>query len=142
MVDRDWRISIHEASHACIARVLKLPRCGAAFVDEPDAHAEFPVDHGAASICALMAGAAAETILLGNFDEVGFTTDREKLNYWIERHGCDGETLWDHTLAMVRENIRCIEFIAGMLSRHRVLDGPSIDRVVATARIRPLSWRG
>jgi hypothetical protein len=67
-VDRDWRIAVHESGHALLARPLGLPGCGEASVIEPNAHAHFPLDHGAASVCALMAGAAAEIELLGDYD--------------------------------------------------------------------------
>jgi hypothetical protein len=53
---RIMRISAHEAGHCVAARLLRLPNCGGASVVEPHAGAVFAADHGAASICALLAG--------------------------------------------------------------------------------------
>jgi hypothetical protein len=68
-----------EAGHATVARLLGLPGCGEASIEEPNAHAHFPVDHGAASVCALMAGAAAEVELLGDHDRVGIEADAQRI---------------------------------------------------------------
>jgi hypothetical protein len=58
MLDRDTVISIHEAGHSVISRVLQLPS-GAATIDgSPCAYLQD--DHNLASLLTAMAGAAAE----------------------------------------------------------------------------------
>jgi hypothetical protein len=47
MTDRTWRISVHEAGHAVVARLLRLPGCGEASIVEPDGGAYFSINHGA-----------------------------------------------------------------------------------------------
>ena len=53
-----------------IARRLGVPAGGASIV-EPNALAEFDCNSGMSSLITLLAGAAAEVILLGHYDEIG-----------------------------------------------------------------------
>jgi hypothetical protein len=133
MVEREWRIALHESGHCVIARVLGLPRCGSASIIEPDAGAYFSLDHGERSVIALMAGAAGEQVVLGDFDEIGVRIDRERWEQRLERHGYDdgGAALWDRTLALVREHLGRIQWLAMHLEYAQELDGPAIDRIVA-----------
>jgi hypothetical protein len=43
-------------------------------------------------------------------------------------------TLWNYTLALARRRRPLIAFVAIKLRRARVLDGPSIDRIVRRAQ--------
>ena len=107
MVDLRRRISIHEAGHVFVARKLRLPGCGGASVVLDNPHAVFPIDHGAASVCALMAGHAAEFVAFdGDCDASGCAVDRERWLERLDRLGYDdgGAALWDHTAALVRQN--------------------------------------
>jgi hypothetical protein len=131
MVEREWRICVHEAGHATVARLLRLPRCGEATIIEP-AGAYFSLDCGSASCMALMAGACAETVAFGDYDRTGVRTDRERWTQRLELLGHDETELWDRTLALVRHNLGLVEFLASMLSRAGTLDGGAI----ATTRCR------
>jgi hypothetical protein len=102
-----------------IARLLRLP-----------AGAFFSLDHGERSIIALMAGACAEVVAFGAYDEIGATVDRERWTRRLERLGHDETELWSDTLGLVRQNLGCIEFVAAMLSRAKTLSGSAIDRIV------------
>src|SRR4051794_2598021 len=85
---REWRISIHEAAHATIARLLRLPGCGQATLIEPGAHAVFPCNAGPRSIAALMAGACAEVALLGcDWDRAGNEVDAVRVWERLEKCG-------------------------------------------------------
>jgi hypothetical protein len=126
--ERAWRIATHESSHCVIARKLKLPICGGASIIEPDAHAVFSNDCGERSIMTLMAGAAAETVAFGDYDRVGVRSDLQR---WRARLcGHDEKALWDRTLALVRQNIGCVESLASMLRHAGTLDGGAIDRII------------
>jgi hypothetical protein len=130
-VDRAWLISIHESGHATVARLLRLPNCGGACITEPDAHARF--DHGddpEASVVALMAGAAAETVVLGDYDRDGVLIDRARWEWRAERHGLDERVLWNQTMRLVRRHQPLIECLADMLWRAKILDGRAIDKIV------------
>ena len=61
--------------------VLKLPGCGGATMPHGDADAEsyFPSNRGWRSICAMMAGSAAETLVFGDHDRWGGSVDRERV---------------------------------------------------------------
>src|SRR5580704_4275312 len=83
--DLHWRIAVHESGHAVCARLLGLPSGGASI--EPDAYAEFARDCGAASICALMAGAVAEGVVLGGYDSVGLKEDWRRASERLRRLG-------------------------------------------------------
>ena len=74
--------------HSIAGRLLGLP-CGGASV-WPAALAEFGHDGGAASICAMMAGAAAEGALLdGTYDGVGCRKDFASAYALLKRMGYD-----------------------------------------------------
>lgn len=64
MVILGWRVAVHEAGHCVAARLMGLPVVGASI--EP-AFCDFPDDLGAPSICALMAGAISEALVLGDY---------------------------------------------------------------------------
>jgi hypothetical protein len=140
MIDRDWRIAIHEAGHVVIARVLGLPDCGEASVIEPDAHALFCLDHGAPSICALFAGAAAEVELIGDHDAEGCGIDMERAREHLEDLGYTdgGSALWAYTLDLVHDvrHRSLIACVASKLRRAQMLDGAALDEIVA----RRMQW--
>lgn len=130
-VDRIQRIAIHEAGHATAARLLRLPNCGEASV-APRSYARVPTDHGASSICAIMAGSAAEIVTFGDYDPEGNEVDRELAWEQLERCGYeDADALWNYTLALVRRHQARIGYLAVKLKRAGTLDGPAIDRIVA-----------
>jgi hypothetical protein len=130
-VARDWRIAVHEAGHCVAARLMRLPRCGGASIIEPHARADFPTNCGAASICALLAGACAETIMFGDFDRGGSEADWERARQRLARCGyADGEALWDFTIDLLRPHLSLLRRVAIKLRRAQVLDGGEIDRVV------------
>jgi hypothetical protein len=129
--DPRWRAAVHEAGHATVARLLRLPHCGQAAV-EPTPHAVINTECGPPSICALMAGAAAEAELLGNFDEFGCALDLERWTQLLERHGYrdGGAALWDYTARLVRWHRGRVALTAIKLKRQGVLDAAALDRIV------------
>jgi hypothetical protein len=129
-VARDWRIAIHEAGHLVAARLLWLPGCGGASIIEPHAHADFPANCGPPSICALMGGACAETIMLGDYDRVGVTSDSARIRERLARYGADGGELWHYTTNLLRPQRGLLTRVAIKLRRAQVLDGGEIDRIV------------
>ena len=131
-VTRSWRIAIHEAAHCIVARKLGLPHCGEATIEEPEPHAHFPIDHGARSIAALLAGACGEVVAFGDYDRVGIGADWERASARLERLGYDdnGLALWHWTVGAVRQHNGLITWCAVHLEHYRVLDGDSIDRMV------------
>jgi hypothetical protein len=136
MVHRDWRICIHEAGHATVARLLRLP-CGEASV-APHAYARVAIDdHGAASIIAMMAGAASEVELLGDYDAIGVQVDAARVAQRVKRYGLDADALWDLALGMVRQQRPVIARLAVKLRRAGMLDVRTIDGMV-----RRWQWRG
>jgi hypothetical protein len=128
---RSWRIACHEASHATIARLLSLP-AGGACVEEPNAHAKFRCNDGAASVIALMSGIAAETVLFGSHNEAGARTDVAKVHQRLEALGYTdgGAELWGYTQSFVRQHLGLITFLASVLQRERMLDGDTITAIV------------
>lgn len=132
-VARNWRIAVHEAGHCVAARLLRLPRCGAASVVEPHAGAVFAADCGVASICALMAGGCAETVLFGDHDRDGNRIDRERVQERLQRLGYDdgGQALWRYTLDVLRPYRTPLVRLAIELKRARALDGDTLDALVA-----------
>jgi hypothetical protein len=124
MIDHDWRVAIHEAGHAVVARLLQLPDCGEASITP--GFATFSVDHGPASICALMAGAAAEITLFGDHDHQGNSADAKL----VERFDGDTDALWNHTLDLTQQYRSLIARVAIRLRRARTLDAAAIDRIV------------
>jgi hypothetical protein len=134
--DRIRRVAIHEAAHATCARLLRLPNCGEASVEEPHAHAKFSCDHGARSIAALMAGSAGEVVLFGDYDRAGGRVDWERIHKRLDRLGYTdgGEALWTYTTNLLQRQAPLLTFLAHKLKRARVLDGGEIDRIVALHR--------
>jgi hypothetical protein len=129
VIDREWRVALHEAGHCVVARLLQLPHCGAASIRPRGSslgHAHFPVDRGPASICALMAGAAVEVTAFGDYDRIGNTADAKL----IERFDGDIDALWDCALNLAQQYRSLIVRTAIKLRRARTLDGASIDRIV------------
>jgi hypothetical protein len=129
--DLHWRIAVHESGHAVCARLLGLPSGGASI--EPDAYAEFAGDCGAASICALMAGAVAEGVVLGGYDSVGLKEDWRRATERLRRLGYDdgGAMLWGWTIDLMREHQDQIVRLATELWRASWLDQAEIDALLA-----------
>ena len=141
MVDRDWRIAIHEAGHAVVARKLRLPDCGDAAVaprptveaDREEGYARFPVDEGWRSICALLGGTAAEVELLdGTFDRDGVGGDAKLALERLRRLGYTdgGLRLWRYTRRLVRRHRGLVGLVAVKLRDAGMLDGAEIDALV------------
>ena len=62
--DDRWRACVHECGHAVAAKLLNVP-LGYVWL-EPSPQAQFSHQCGAASICAMMAGGAAERLVFGD----------------------------------------------------------------------------
>lgn len=135
MIGRVQRIAIHEAGHCVVARKLGLPGCGGVTIIEPHAFAVFSENHGAESVVALMAGAAAEVVAFGSHDEIGIRGDAEKVGQQLKLLGCtDCVPLWHRALNLARRHRVLITRVAIKLRRAGgVLDGAALDRLV---------WRG
>src|SRR5262249_44829583 len=119
------RVAVHEAGHAVASRLLRLPS-GAAFLAPP--HVEFAIDQGAASVCALMAGAIGEILHFGDYDRTGITVDWQRA---CARLGdSDGRALWDYTLDLLRPHAGLVKYVAVRLERARSLDGATLDAIV------------
>jgi hypothetical protein len=110
---------------------LGLPSGGASI--EPDAYAEFAGDCGAASICALMAGAVAEGVVLGGYDSVGLKEDWRRATERLRRLGYDdgGAMLWGWTIDLLHEHEDMIVRLATELWRASWLDQAEIDALLA-----------
>ena len=130
MVDRSWKIAIHESGHLVIARQVRLPDCGEASIVMPGAHAHFSIDCGAPSICALLGGAAAEVELLGTFDADGFRGDAGRIAERLHRDDAL-KLLWSHTRNLLRQNRQLIEHVARHLHEAETLDAASLDALCA-----------
>jgi hypothetical protein len=63
--DERWRACIHECGHAVGARLLGVPSGYVCLKPRPQA--DFSHKRGAASICAIMAGGAAERLVFGDW---------------------------------------------------------------------------
>jgi hypothetical protein len=118
-VAREWRIAIHEAGHCVAARLMRLPRCGGATIIEPHARAAFPTNCGPASICALLAGGIAETIMLGDYDRGGSKCDWERARERLERCGYadGGGALWVYTINLLCPHLSLLKRVAIKLRR-------------------------
>ena len=125
-----WRVCCHEAGHAVAARLMGLP-CGAASV-WPDPLAEFSRSCGEHSVVALMAGAVAESLVLGGYDEVGVMVDWNRACARLEGlgHFDGGEFLWAWTFDFLAPHLRLIERLAIKLFHARWLSGDEIDALV------------
>jgi hypothetical protein len=128
MIDRDTVISIHEAGHAVISRVLQLPS-GAATIDgEPRAYLQD--DHGLASLLTAMAGAAAEREMTGVAG--GMDGDRPKVLALIDALGVDSDTCWLVTRQLVELHRDRIAAVAQALLEHGALSGAQIDALLTS----------
>jgi hypothetical protein len=128
MIDRDTVISIHEAGHAVISRVLRLPS-GAATIDgEPRAYLQD--DHNLASLLTAMAGAAAERELTGVAG--GMDGDRPKVLALIDALGVDSDTCWLITRQLVELHRERIAAVAQALLQHGELSGAQIDALLTS----------
>jgi hypothetical protein len=127
-----WHIAVHESGHAVAARLMGLPGCGGASAEPDGAYAVFPGDCGAHSVAALMAGACAEAIVLGDFDPHGLAVDRELAAAEMECVGVvdGGETLWEFTFDLLAPYETLITSLAAELWRAGSLDGGEIDAVM------------
>jgi hypothetical protein len=131
--DLRWRVSIHEAGHCVAARLMGLP-CGSATIVAPDPHAMFARDCGAPSIIALLSGAIAESLLLGDYDDVGVEVDWERASARPDALGCDGddaELWWCYTASLLEEHRGLIERLATELFHAGWLSGYQIDALLA-----------
>jgi hypothetical protein len=126
--DLRWRIAIHEAGHSVAARLMGLP-CGAASV-WPDPLAEFSRSCGEHSVCALMAGAVAESLILGDYDEIGVMVDWRRASALMDDLGCDDDALWRLTFDLMAEHCGLIVRLAIKLFHARWLSGDEIDALV------------
>jgi hypothetical protein len=126
MVDRDTVISIHEAGHAVISRVLRLPSGAATIDDAPRAYLQD--DHGLASLLTAMAGAAAEREMLGVAG--GTDGDRPKVLQLLDALGVDSDTRWLITRQLVELHRARIAAVAQALLQRGLLSGAEIDQIV------------
>ena len=101
--DLAWRAAIHEAGHLVGAKRMGLP-CGGGRLDPPVAY--FPIDCGVESVVALMSGAIGESLILGDYDEVGVEVDWARVCARLERLGYfdGGDALWAWTFDLMREH--------------------------------------
>ena len=130
MDDRAWRVAVHEAGHSVAARLMGLP-CGGASC-WPDPFAEFSRSCGEHSVVALMAGAVAESLVLGDYDEVGVMVDWDNASARLLDlgHFDGGDALWLWTFEFLAPHQRLIERLAAKLFHARSLSGDEIDALV------------
>jgi hypothetical protein len=126
--DERWRACVHEAGHAVGARLLGVPSGSVCL--KPWPQAQFSHKGGAASICAIMAGGAAERLVFGDF--IGVTTDRRNAAAIMEAIGVDdgGAALWAWTCAFLAPHLDLIFRVANVLWDLKALDGDQIDALV------------
>lgn len=81
---------------------------------------------------ALMGGAAAETIVFGSCDQIGFSDDWRRVTGALKRAGDDGRVsmLWAQTMGLLRPHERAICRVARGLKRAELLDGDEIDALM------------
>jgi hypothetical protein len=129
--DLRWRIAVHEAGHSVAARLMGLP-CGAASV-WPDPLAEFSRSCGEHSVVALMAGAVAESLVLGDYDEIGVMVDWRRASARVVDlgHFDGGAALWAWTFDFLAPHQRLIERVATELMDAPWLSGDQIDALLA-----------
>jgi hypothetical protein len=126
MLDRDITISIHEAGHAVISRVLQLPSGKATIDGEPRAYLRD--DHGLASLLTAMAGSAAERELVGVAG--GVDGDRPKVVRLLDALNLDSDTCWLVTRQLVELHRDRIAAVAQALLQRGSLSGAQIDAIV------------
>jgi hypothetical protein len=130
--DLHWRIAVHESSHCIIARLTGLPCGGASARNKFQAYAEFDRDCGEASICALMAGAAGEVVILGDHHPTGLKEDWERAQLRLARLGWDdgGAELWRWTVSVLAAHSDAVVRLASALMDARSLSGDEIDALM------------
>ena len=127
MFDRDTVIALHEAAHAVIGRVLRLPS-GAATIDgEPCAYLRD--DHNLASLLTAMAGSAAERELVGVASADGTHGDRTKVMGLLATLNLDSDTCWLVVRALVQLHRERIAAVAHALLERGTLSGAEIDAI-------------
>jgi hypothetical protein len=129
--DLRWRACVHETGHAVGAKLFGVP-FGYVWL-EPSPQADFSHKHGAASICAIMSGGAAERLVFG--DLIGVWTDRRNAAAIMEELGVDdgGAALWGWTFAVLAPHLGLIVRIAEALWDLKALDGEEIDALMLGA---------
>jgi hypothetical protein len=132
---KQWRICIHESAHCVIARLLEVPDCGEACIEDGKGHTKFSDNCGTRSIIATMAGAACERVLFGDYEPAGCRTDAARVGQRLTFGGGDSKELWDTTTDLVRQHLGAITFLAALLHRERALTGAAIDAIVDACRI-------
>ena len=112
---------------------MGLPDCGGASAVEPDAYAVFPHGCGAHIIVALMAGACAEQLVLGAYDNVGVTDDWRLVTALMDGMGVSdgGEALWTYTNELLAPHQGLIVRLADALLHAQTLNGDAIDALIA-----------
>jgi hypothetical protein len=128
MLDRDTVISIHEAGHAVISRVLQLPSGKATIDGKPGAYLRD--DHGLASLLTALAGSAAEVELLGLASAGGVDGDMPKVTRLLDTLHVDSDTCWLITRQLVQLHRDRIAAVAAALLQHGELSGAEIDAIV------------
>jgi hypothetical protein len=132
MADR-WRVCLHEAGHCVAARLMGLP-VSAASAELDDAYADFLDDCGARSIVALMAGAIAESLVLGDYDRHGVADDGARWTALMDEQRIVGrydDALWAFTFDLMRPHEDLIERVAIELMAAQTLDCDAIDALIA-----------
>jgi hypothetical protein len=126
--DLRWRACVHETGHAVGARLLGVP-LGYVWL-EPSPQADFSHKRGAASVCAIMAGGAAERLVFGDF--IGIRTDRRNAAAIMDELGVDdgGAALWAWTCAFLAPHLDLIFRVANVLWDLKALDGCEIDALM------------
>jgi hypothetical protein len=119
-------ISIHEAAHSVVGRMLGL-HCGAAtIVGAPRAYLRD--DHNLPSLLTAMAGAAAEREMFGVAG--GTDGDRPKIMRLLDALDLDSDTCWRVTRLLVELHHDRIVAVAEALRQHGELSGEEIDAIV------------
>jgi ATP-dependent Zn protease len=131
MLDRD-AISIHEAGHAVISRVLQLPS-GKAVIDGEQPGAYLTDDGGLASLLTALAGSAAEVELLGYASAGGVDGDRPKVLRLLDTLHLDCDSCWLVTRQLVELHRDRIAAVAAALLQHGSLSGEEIDQLFEAA---------
>jgi hypothetical protein len=127
---RDIVISIHEAGHATLSRVLRLPSGRATIDGSPCAYLKD--DHNLGSLLTAMAGSAAERELIGLASDGGVDGDRPKVLQLIDALGVDSDTCWMVMRQLVRANEVAIRSVADALLERGELSGAQIDALLTS----------
>jgi hypothetical protein len=124
MADRAWRIAVHEAGHCVATRVLAWS--GSTLVPP-----QFGDNSAAPSILALMAGAGAEALILGDCDRRGVSDDWARWTELMDYLGVGdcGALLWAYTAELLAPHQGLIVRLAAEIWA-RSLDADEIDAVM------------